>query len=77
MPRKLIALRLISQQRLVEQLGYEVVEEEEQLRPKSGAASAVPVERHDDFGSELPRDGYIGKTRIHRRRCVALAVYRS
>ena len=38
------------------------------MRPKSGAASAVPVERHDDFGGELPRDGHIGETRVHRRR---------
>jgi len=37
------SVRLIADQGLVEQLGYQIVEEKEQLCPESSAVSGFPV----------------------------------
>jgi hypothetical protein len=43
MPRDETSVRLIADQWLVEQLGYQIVEEKEQLCPESSAVSGFPV----------------------------------
>ena len=64
---KSIALGLVAQERLVEKRRQYLVQEEQKLRAKACAAAALSVERHDDFGGELPRDGYIGEAGVHSR----------
>ena len=70
MPRNLIALGLITQQRLVEKRRQYIVEKEQKLRTKACTAATLSIKRHNGFGCELPRYGDIGEAGIHRRRCV-------
>ena len=73
MPRDETSVRLIAEQGLVEQLGYQIVEEEQKLRTESGATSAFSIKRHDDFGGELPRHRDIREAWVHRRHCILSA----
>ncbi len=49
MPRDQASVRLITEQGFVEQLGYQIVEKEHELRAESGAVPGFPVQRHDHF----------------------------
>ena len=75
MPGDKISIRLIAQQRFVEQLGYQIVQEEEELCPESSTVSAFPIQWHDNFSRELPSHSDVCQARVHGR-CRVLPAWR-
>ena len=60
MPRDEASVGPIAEQGLVEELGYQIVEKEHELRAESGAVPGLPVQRHDDLSGQLPGHGHVG-----------------
>ena len=70
MPSDETSIRLVTEQGLVEQFGYQIVKEEQKLRPETSTVSAFPVERHDNLRSQLPCHSHVGQAGVHRRDCI-------
>ena len=70
LPRDEAPIRLIAKQGFVEQLGYQIVEEEQKLCPETGTVSGFTVERHDNFGGQLPCHSHVGQAWVHCRNCI-------
>jgi hypothetical protein len=57
---------LSAQKRFSEQGWHKIIEKQKQLRPATNTTTGLAVERDNGFRCDLPSDGHIGQSRVHR-----------
>ena len=59
---------LPTQERLTEERRYQIIEKQKELRPPTNTTSRFGVQGDNGFRRDLPSDGHIRQSRVHRRR---------